>query len=151
MKQGSAGSKLILLLLSTIPFAAGRFLDYAVNLHTDETPPFKIIGIGMLLLWCLIAYIMRSRMKDMEELIVWQNMIPLIVLILLCVQELIFRSYWPGMASIVTQEYYLPVLIYGYTLTTWTGRTFAAYIASFLLMIIATFLGGTARESKLKK
>jgi len=148
MKKETYGPKLILLLLGTAPFLAGSLLNSAMELQTDEVPPFKIFGIGTLLLWALVAYIMRPKMKNMEELFVWQNLIPFLDLVLLFVQEILLRSYWDSAAGAWTQFYYLPVLTFGFSLTQWTGRIFAAYIASFLLMIAASFFGGKAKEGR---
>ncbi len=149
MKNRSSGPKLILLLVSTIPFLVGSFLNYAATVvRPEETPPFKIFAIGSILVWILIAYIMRPKLQSMEELMIWQNAVPFIDLVLLCLQELILRSYFPGILGAWTQFYYLPILVFGYDLTTWTHRMFTAYIASFLLLALAAYLGGKAREGR---
>ena len=132
---------LILSLLGLIPFAIGGFMNFFMLSHPENLPPYALIAVATLLVWALIAFIAKPFVKDTKKLLIAFNLPAFAVLILLCVQELVFKSYWQNPFGLWTQLYYLPLINICARLTMWSSRLFVVYCAAFLLLLGASFLG----------
>ena len=132
--------KLLAILLGFIPYGLGRLMDWSMMEYSDTLPPLKLIAFAVLLLWGILAYLLRFRLTT-KDTILFLNVIPALNLLLIAIQELILKAYWPNMLGIMTQLYYLPLLNLSYGLTFWAHTVFPAYCAAFLLMGIVSFLG----------
>ena len=140
-------SVLILSLLGLIPFAIGGFMNFFMLSHTEILPPYALIGIVTLIVWALIAFIAKPFAKDTKKLLFAFNLPAFAVLVLLCVQELVFKSYWQNPLGLWTQLYYLPLINISARLTMWSSRLFVVYCAAFLLLLAASFLGCKLRKN----
>lgn len=129
-----------LILLGLLPFVLGRIEDWAV---TTSPVPSAVMGpaaILTLILWGIIAYRANQRLKNTKQVVLSLNLVPFLVLALIFVQRGILGHFF-GLIGTWCQLYFLPVLIFGFTLTGWIPHIVAAYCASFLLMVAASVVG----------
>ena len=122
-------------------------MNWAMLTWQNSLPPLLLIALLLLLVWGLIAFLARPRMKSTAAVILPLNLIALLVLLLLGVQELILHAYWFNPVGWLTQFYYLPLLRVGVLLTSWTSSVFTAYCAAFLLMLAASTFGCNLRRA----
>mgnify|MGYP001855463879 CR=1 FL=1 len=122
-------------------------MNWAMLTWQNSLPPLLLIALLLLLVWGLIAFLARPRMKSTAAVILPLNLIALLVLLLLGVQELILHAYWFNPVGWLTQFYYLPLLRAGVLLTSWTSSVFTAYCAAFLLMLAASTFGCNLRRA----
>ena len=71
---------------------------------------------------------------------------PLVVLVLLGVQELSLHAYWDNAVGLLTQFFYLPLLRLGAIVAMWTGQVFWFYFGAFLLLVLSSWLGCRAKD-----
>lgn len=101
-----------------------------------------------LLLWGLLAFVChRPGKTDKKWTVACLNMVGALVVVLLFVQMLL-GQYWPNAVGMWTQMYFLPVLRIGFLLMPWFHRVFFAYLAGYLLMLLAAWVGCTLREKR---
>lgn len=143
--------KIIMIIIGFIPFIIGGILNYIMLKVPTVLPPLLLIGILFLLLWGFGANRLRFHSKNPLTVMVCMNAPAGIVLILLGIQEILLGQYFSNAVGLWTQYFYLPLLSIGYQLTFWSPSVFAAYCASFLLMIVATFIGCRVRYRKNSK
>ena len=136
----------LLICLGALPLAVGGIMNWAMLSLQTWLPPFLLISLLFLLVWGLIAFLARPHVKHSAAVILPLNLIPLLVLLLLGVQELILHAYWLNPVGRWTQYYYLPLLRPGFLLTSGMSSVFAAYCAAFLLMLAASALGCMLRK-----
>ena len=79
-------------------------------------------------------------------LAVAMSVIPLVVLVLLGVQELSLHAYWDNAVGLLTQFFYLPLLRLGAIVAMWTGQVFWFYFGAFLLLVLSSWLGCRAKD-----
>lgn len=136
----------ILVVLGVIPFALGGFMNWLMMTHSNPLIPFELFGIVTLLIWATIAFFIKPYIKNIMNVVIGLNSVAFVVLILLGIQELLLQAYWLNFVGSWTQYYYLPLLIIGLTLTSWSHSVFSGYCAAFLLMVIVTVLGCKLRK-----
>lgn len=136
----------ILILLGLIPFALGGFMNWIMMTDANTIPPFVLSGIVVLLLWAVIAFIVKPHIKDIKKVVIGLNLVAFVVLVLVAIQELLLQAYWNNFVGIWTQFYYLPLLNIGFALTSWSHSVFSAYCVAFLLMVFAAVLGCKLRK-----
>lgn len=136
----------ILVVLGVIPFALGGFMNWLMMTHSNPLIPFELFGIVTLLIWATIAFFIKPYIKNIMKVVIGLNSVAFVVLILLGIQELLLQAYWLNFVGSWTQYYYLPLLIIGLTLTSWSHSVFSGYCAAFLLMVIVTVLGCKLRK-----
>ncbi len=135
------------LILGLVPFPVGRVMDWML-VTASVRLPLGLIGIGMLVLWCFIAYWCYGRVGRTVKTVFWLNLPALAVLVLLGVQTLVFHAYWGNLAGAWTQLFYLPLLTLGFTLTAWSDTMFPVYCAGFLLLAAAAVLGCRIKKGR---
>lgn len=133
--------KITMIIIGFIPFLIGGILNGIMLKAPTILPPLLLIGILYLLLWGFGANRLRPHSKNTLTLLVCMNAPAGIVLILLGIQEILLGQYFSNAVGLWTQYFYLPLLSIGYQLTFWSTSAFAAYCASFLLMIVTAFIG----------
>lgn len=131
-----------LTLTGLLPFAAGYGMHWMMTENPDLRLPYGLIGLVFLLLWGGIAFLagIFARRRPLLE-ITCMNGAALVVLVLLGIQELVLGAYFSNAAGVWTQLYFLPLLRFGFSLTSWSSRVFAADAAAYLLMAAAAYLG----------
>lgn len=137
----------LLPIVGLLPFAVGGLLNWLMLSYPSFTPPFILIAIVFLCLWGGAAYILKRTTMHTAVLVCLMNLPAFVVLILLGVQELILHSYWLNFVGLWTQYFYLPTLTIGYKLTAFSSSVFAAYCASFVLMVAVSAIGCKLRKS----
>ena len=126
----------MLVLLGLLPY----FLGFYINERALTPIPFFVSLLFLLSLAC-IAFLANRMLNDPKAVVIAMNLAAGLDLLLVGFQELILGRYWVGWFGAATQLYYLPVLGLGFSVTPWTHTLFSAYLASFLLMAAASYLG----------
>lgn len=146
IKKGAVFVSVLLVLLGAIPFALGRGMDWFMWKYPNTAVPYVWLGVAVLLLWGLLAFVChRPGKTDKKWTVACLNMAGALVVALLFVQ-MVLGQYWPNAVGMWTQMYFLPVLRIGFLLTPWFHRVFFAYLAGYLLMLLAAWAGCTLRE-----
>lgn len=138
--------RFLLLLCGGLPLALGLLENRFMTVHPDILLPYKLLGILFLLLWGLIAFLGGKRTSNSKSCVAALNLLPLAVLLLLGLQELVLKAYWPNVIGLWTQLFYLPLIPIGFVLTRWSHVVFSAYCASFLLLLAASAAGCKLRQ-----
>ena len=128
-----------LILLGAMPLGLGWLLNWYMNLHPETFPPLFIIGLAFLLAWGFASWKMNKKMLETGTVMLAQHAVAAIMLVLVAIQ-LIMGNYWVSYLGIASQMFYMPVLYVGAVFFNWAG-TFGIYFASFLLMLLASFIG----------
>ena len=128
-----------LILLGAMPLGLGWLLNWYMNLHPETFPPLFIIGLAFLLAWGFASWKMNKKMLETGTVMLAQHAVAAIMLVLVAIQ-LITGNYWVSYLGIASQMFYMPVLYVGAVFFNWAG-TFGIYFASFLLMLLASFIG----------
>ena len=128
-----------LILLGAMPLGLGWLLNWYMNLHPETFPPLFIIGLAFLLAWGFASWKMNKKMLETGTVLLVKHAIAAIMLVLVTIQ-LITGNYWVSYLGIASQMFFMPVLYVGAVFFNWAG-TFGIYFASFLLMLLASFIG----------
>ena len=128
-----------LILLGAMPLGLGWLLNWYMNLHPETFPPLFIIGLAFLLAWGFASWKMNKKMLETGTVMLAQHAVAAIMLVLVAIQ-LITGNYWVSYLGIASQMFFMPVLYVGAVFFNWAG-TFGIYFASFLLMLLASFIG----------
>ena len=134
----------VLIAIGLIPFALGGLLQWILSLNNFLLAPAGLIVISLvtLLIWGILAYLIKPYIKSTTKVMLGMHVIPLIVLLLHGIQGPILHQYWPNFFGLLTQIYYLPLVRIGSLLTSWFGTTvFITCLVSFLLMVLSAFVG----------
>lgn len=137
---------IVLVLLSLLPFAFGWIVHWFSMIHPTTTPPFMLIGIVFLLIWAAIAFFAKPHIKSTAKIVISMNAVAFLVLVLNGIQQLLLHSYWLNFVGKWTQLFYLPLVFLGARLTIWCPSMFSVACASFLLMVVSTFIGSKIRK-----
>jgi len=136
--------------LGALPFIVGGLQNWYMLSHADSLLPYRLISVFFLLVWGCIAFVLKGNHQRTKEIVIFLNLIAALDLLLIGVQELIFHAYWMNSIGGWSQLFYLPMINLGFGLTNWSHSVFPAYVMSFALMVVASFVGCILRE-KLKK
>ena len=128
-----------LILLGAMPLGLGWLVNWYMNLHPETFPPMFIIGLAFLLAWGFASWKMNKKMLETGTVLLVKHAIAAIMLVLVTIQ-LITGNYWVSYLGIASQMFFMPVLYVGAVFFNWAG-TFGIYFASFLLMLLASFIG----------
>ena len=131
----------VLVLYSVVPFLCGLAMNGWIMNHPYSLPRFGMISLLFLLAFMTMAFIGNSCIHNTRVVLVSLNLIPLLVLVLIGIQELILHQYWNNMVGTLSQLYYLPLLHLGFQLTFWSPHVFAAYSACFIMLLLISWLG----------
>ena len=128
-----------LVLLGAMPLGLGWLLNWYMNLHPETFPPMFIIGLAFLLAWGFASWKVNKKLLETGTVMLAQHAVAAIMLVLVTIQ-LITGNYWVSYLGIASQMFFMPVLYVGAVFFNWAG-TFGIYFASFLLMLLASFIG----------
>ena len=128
-----------LILLGAMPLGLGWLVNWYMNLHPETFPPMFIIGLAFLLAWGFASWKMNKKMLETGTVLLVKHAIAAIMLVLVAIQ-FITGNYWVSYLGIASQMFFMPVLYVGAVFFNWAG-TFGIYFASFLLMLLASFIG----------
>ena len=128
-----------LILLGAMPLGLGWLLNWYMNLHPETFPPLFIIGLAFLLAWGFASWKVNKKLLETGTVMLAQHAVAAIMLVLVAIQ-LITGNYWVSYLGIASQMFFMPVLYVGAVFFNWAG-TFGIYFASFLLMLLASFIG----------
>ena len=135
---------IVLIALGLIPFALGGLLQWILTLNNFLLAPatLLIISLVTLLIWGVLAYLIKPYIKSTKNVMLGLHAVPLIILLLNGIQGPILHQYWPNLFGLLTQIYYLPLVRIGSLLTAWFGTNmFIICLVSFLLMVLTAFAG----------
>ena len=131
----------ILFLIGCVPFAIGNAMNDWMMAHADMKPNFILVSLVFLLTVMAVTFFANILIKNTKYVVVSLMAVPAVVLVLIGVQELVLHQYWSNTVGAATQLFYLPLLNLGFSLTPWAHIVFPAYLASFALMVFASWLG----------
>lgn len=137
---------ILLVILSLLPFAFGWIANWLIMSHSGTTPPFMLIGIVFLLIWTAVAFFAKPHIKSTAKIVISMNAVAFLVLVLNGIQQLLLQGYWMNFVGKGTQLFYLPLAYIGALLTSWCPSTFSAACASFVLMVLVSFIGSKIRK-----
>lgn len=139
----------MMFVLGLIPFLLGELLNWIMltNDSVDLSSLIFTVGMLILLIWFLSSYLLIDWSSS-KHLLIFLNLPAALVLALVAIQELIFKSYWLGFIGAFTQHFYLPLLNFGFILTSWAHHVLPAYSVSFLLLLAMSYLGGYLKSNK---
>ena len=140
----------VLVVLGALPFVIGGIQNWYLLTYMDSILPIRLVPILFLLVWGSIAFLVKGNRQRARKVVIFLNLIAALDLLLLGVQELILHAYFLNIIGRYSQHFYLPIIWLGARLTRWSHSTFPAYVASFLLMVGASFIG-CKLKGKLKK
>lgn len=143
-KIRGVGGKILLVVLGFLPMAGGWLFNWYI-MHDGSTRFFSLISLGFFFLWGLLAFAVRPLAKSAKEAALLLNAVAAVDLLLMMIQELILGSYWFNWVGRWTQFFFLLPLPIGSTLDFWGHRTVSAALMSFVLMVLASWLGANLR------
>lgn len=132
--------------LGAFPFLIGGIQNWYMLSYIDSILSYGFISLAVLLLWGCIAYLLNDRYQRTKAIVISLNLIAALDLLLLGIQELMLHSYWMNLVGKWTQLFYLPMINLGFNLTNWSHSVFTAYVACFVLMVVASFAGCKLKE-----
>lgn len=135
---------ILLIVLGLLPFALGGLTNWLMVANSYMLPPALLLVISLiaLLFWAVLAYVTKKYIRDTKKVMLCLHVVPLIMLLLLGIQELLLHQYWTNFFGMLTQLYYLPLLRLGTILIGWLSASlFPIYCVAFLLMAVAAFAG----------
>jgi len=135
-----------LIIAGALPYLFGGLLNWYMNLRPEAVWIFPLAVAFTLAVWAVLSFMAFRPDGRIGRVVISLNFIAFVDLLLVAAQELVLKSYWPNTIGIYTQLFYLPVLDAGFALTRWTSSMFWSYLASFVLLLAASFAG-----CKLKK
>ena len=134
--------KAFFFLLGLLPLPIGYLTKWCMmTVFYDVGFPYGWVGIFMLGLWCLLGYLFCRHANTSSRTVIFLNAPALIALLLIMVQELILKAYWPNFVGVAVQFFYLPVLGVSYRLAFWAHTMPPVYFVAFILMVGASALG----------
>jgi len=143
--------RLILIVLGLVPLLVFGFsLNHLImSVFFDVIPPFMLIGVTVLVVWFGFGLVSVKLEGSRKAAIVLLNAPAFVILILILLQELVFRSFWLNIVGFGTQMFYLPLIGLGSGLSAvLPGITTFSLICSiaFVLLLLSSFLGRTSAE-----
>lgn len=139
---------MLMFITGFLPFALGHIQNCLMLSNADAVLPYTLISVLFLFLWAFLAFLLNKRGKRTKQTLLFLNLPAAAVLALLGVQELLLHRYWANAIGIWTQIFYLPLVNLGALLTGWSHSLFAAYAASFLLILAAAYAGCRLRKGE---
>ncbi len=137
---------ILLILLGALPYLIGGLLNQYLLSATDDFPSLGLIAFVFLLFWAALACLCNRKGEHTRQVFLCMNVIPTVNLLLIGFQELILHRYWLNIVGAYCQHYFLPVLTWGFRLSNWSSKTFAAFAVCYGLMALAAWLGCKLRE-----
>lgn len=135
-----------LLLLSLVPFAVA----YVLNFVLMYSPiPLWVLSVFFFFLWCLFCN--RMAYEDMSPFVqtLLLNSVGTLMLILVLIQALIVKEYWPNLIGTLSQIYFLPLMpLAAVFLVPFMANvvTWPIFILEWVLMLAAAYLGCTIKR-----
>ncbi len=139
---------LLFTLIGFLPFVFGGIMNWFMMTYQNVLPPYMFISVGTLLFWFATVYFTRPYATSAKQLLCGIHLVPFVVIVMLFIQEIILNAYWRNFIGQWTQLYYLPLLHFGFLLTSWSHRIFTAYLMAFVMMVLAA-LGGCCLRRKI--
>jgi len=140
----------LLILLGALPYLFGGLLYWYMTIHPEMGWVFPAAAAFTLAVWAVLSFIAFRFTNRISKVVIPLNFIPFVDLVLVAVQVLILKSFWPNVIGTYTSLFYLPVMDAGFALTHWTNSMFWAYVASFILLVVASFAGCELKKQLLR-
>ncbi|MGX8795731.1 hypothetical protein ACR6HW_06525 [Fusibacter sp. JL298sf-3] len=132
--------KAILLLIGSIPFFLGSFINVlATDIFYEHVLPYKGIGIAFLIAWFFVGRFSNKLVENKKSAFLIGNAMAFAVLLLLLYQVVILGHYWSNVVGVATQFYYLPLV--GLMALFARISTALVYGVSFLAMCAVFYCG----------
>lgn len=138
---------IVLVLLSLLPFAFGWITNWIIMTHPDAImPSFMLVGTVFLLIWAAIAFFAKPYIKSTAKIVISMNAVAFLVLVLNGIQQMLLHRFWMNLIGKLSQLFFLPLTYIGSQLTSWCPSVFSSMCASFVLMVAATWIGGSIKK-----
>lgn len=132
---------ILAVIIGMLPFVVGGVLNKVMIVQSEHLLPMTMIGLVFCISWGIVAFVFQNKIGNVKRVVVLMNAIAGVDLLLLGIQELVVHAYWSNVIGMWSQLFYLPLIKIAFLFTRWSHTMFAAYIASFLLMVVISFLG----------
>lgn len=133
--------KSCLIILGFIPLGMGFIMNWLMMTFSETVLPYIFISAAFLVFWTWISYICSGLKGTKKASVCLLNLPLFLALAFNLYQEIVLGYYFNSLLGICTQFFYLPILNISYTITSWSGHLWTAYIAGFLLICLASFTG----------
>jgi hypothetical protein len=140
--------KLIFLLIGIVPLILGYLVNYFM--YISSAPLFIIYFAGWIIWFFAGMYSIKLFDKKIEPLLLL-NAPAFFFLLLILYQEIGVGYYWPNLLGVIPQLYYTPFIYVGFSITQMLQRTFYACLASFICMLVVSFIGRFVGEYQRRK
>jgi len=138
-------NKLILLLIGIVPLLLGYLINYLMFIGMM---PLYIIYIAAWIIWFIAGmYSIKLIDKRIVSILIL-NIPAALFLLLVLYQEVVIGQYWLNIIGLLPQLFYSPFIYVGFRITPMFHQVFYAYIASFLCMLLVSFIGRFVGERR---
>ena len=108
MLKKESSLTLSLLGAGLLPFIPGALLNWLLPTAPGLLPFLPWLGLLLLLAWGYLAFRLSDARKPLLPQALLMNTVALIMLMLSLVQALVVGAYWPNLAGMAPQIYFLP-------------------------------------------
>lgn len=102
--------QLLRVVLGFVPLGIGVLQNAYMTAHMDTLPPLKLIALGTLLVWGLLAYLTADGKSKVRSQVLMFNAANFLALALVLVQELLVGHYWINAVGMASQLFFLPLI-----------------------------------------
>lgn len=138
--------RFVLFCAGLLPFLLGGAVNWMVWNIEAYLPPILLCNILTLALWAAIGYAAVKLDVSRKACMFWLHIPATVMLALLAVQELLLQGYWSNFIGQWSQFFYLPLLSLAFRLTEWSSSMIVTYVAAYLLMLTAVYIGCRLRR-----
>ena len=109
------------------------------------------VSVVVLLIWFLLGFYAIRFYKSKTQTILALNFPAFIILLLVLLQQIILGYFWLNIIGSESQIFFLPLMSLAVSITVrFLGPILFAYITSFLLLVVASFVGCVVGERRRK-
>ena len=107
--------RIALLLIGFVPLLSfGYYVSHLMRtVYYYVIGPLFLFGVAVVAAWFIFGMISIKLTGSRKEALLFLNAPAAVVLVLILVQEYIFRAMWANQAGFATQMFYLPLVRFG--------------------------------------
>lgn len=133
--------QILLVLVGCAPAALGLAMERYVIPYISGFLPLKLVGIVFLLVTALIAFLGERYLKNTRQVVLLLALPAFADLVLLFIQRLVLRYYWPGMLGLLSQVFYEPLMFLVSSIMFRSSSMAVLYMLCFLVLVLAILAG----------
>ena len=140
--------KLILTLMGLFPIVLGYLMNYFINMTL-----FIIIYVTVWIIWFIFGMLSIKLVDRKIASVLLLNSPALGFLLLALYQQITLGQFWFNIFGTLPQIFYVPFIVVGFMITQMFHQEIdvlfyiAAFVVSFICMLIASFIGRLVGEN----